>query len=182
MNRLIFPCFLILTLIAACGGQKDQAKPTPEETTLTEVGQAAPDFTVATLDGSTFTLSENRGQVVLINWFATWCPPCIEEMPHLQKEVWERFRSEDFTMVSVAREETLQIVQPFVAKHQVTWSFAVDPAREAFAKYADAFIPRNCVVDREGRIIFQSQGFDKEEFAEMIEIIARELESVGAAG
>ena len=121
---------LTLALLSACN--KEKAEPTPEETNLIEVGQPAPDFTVPTLDGSTFSLSANRGKVVLVNWFATWCGPCIKEMPHLQTEVWERFRGEEFAMVSVAREESLQIVQPFVQKHKATWPFALDPERKVF--------------------------------------------------
>ncbi len=174
--KRVLPLILILALvlIVSCGDKK--AEPTPEETTLTEVGQIAPDFTVSTLGGGGFSLSANRGKVVLINWFATWCAPCIEEMPHLQKEVWERFQGEGFAMVSIAREETVQIVQPFVDKHALSWPFAVDPKRRAFAAYAEAFIPRNHVVDREGRIVFQSQGFEKAEFAKMIAVIAGELD------
>ena len=164
---------LALALIAACGDKKDE--PTPEETTLTAIGQKAPDFTVATLDGGAFSLSDHRGRVVLVNWFATWCAPCIEEMPHLQKEVWEKFRGPDFTMVSIAREETLQVVRPFVLEHELTWAFALDPQREAYAKYAEAFIPRTQVINREGTILFQSQGFEKEEFAAMIEVIRKEI-------
>ena len=85
------------------------APPTPEETTLTEVGQQAPDFTVLTLAGDEFKLSAHQGQLVLINWFATWCPPCKEEMPHLQKEVWEKFGAEGLVMISVAREEKADV-------------------------------------------------------------------------
>jgi thiol-disulfide isomerase/thioredoxin len=177
MNRtLTIISVLSLVLIAACS-QKEKAEPTPEETTLTEVGQLAPDFRVETLDGGSFSLSAHRGRVVLVNWFATWCGPCKEEMPYLQNEVWERFRGADFAMVSVAREETLQVVQPFVAKFQVTWPFALDPERKAYAQYADAFIPRNYIIDREGKILFQSQGFERPEFDQMIAIIAKELET-----
>ena len=165
---------LCLVLIAACNQKADE--PTPEETNLITVGQLAPDFNVPTLDGGTFSLSANRGKVVLVNWFATWCGPCKEEMPYLQKEVWERFRGNDFAMVSVAREETLQVVQPFVDKYQVTWPFALDPERKAYAHYAEAFIPRNYVIDRQGKILFQSQGFERGEFDEMIAILAKELE------
>ena len=176
MNRtLTIILVLCLVLLVGCG-QKEKAEPTPEETNLAEVGQKAPDFTVQTLDGGTFSLSDHRGKVVLVNWFATWCGPCKQEMPHLQKEVWERFRGEDFAMVSVAREETLQIVQPFVVKYQATWPFALDPERKAYAKYAEAFIPRNYVIDRDGKILFQSQGYEPEEFAEMVRAIPKALD------
>ncbi len=171
---LLVSLVLALTLLTACN--KEKAEPTPEETNLVAVGQLAPDFSAQTLDGGTFSLSAHRGQVVLVNWFATWCGPCKEEMPYLQKEVWERFRGADFAMVSIAREETLQVVQPFVTKYKVTWPFALDPERQAYAQYAEAFIPRNYVIDRAGKIIFQSQGFERPEFEQMISIIAKELE------
>jgi peroxiredoxin len=96
-------------------------------------------------------------------------------MPHLQKEVWERFKGDDFAMVSVAREETLQVVKPFVEKHALAWPIALDPKRRAYAAYADAFIPRNYVIDRQGRIIFQSEGYTAREFAEMVAVIGKEL-------
>ncbi|MCK9996436.1 MAG: TlpA family protein disulfide reductase [Candidatus Krumholzibacteria bacterium] len=178
MNRTftIMPALILtLALLAACGEKKDE--PTPEETTLTAVGQKAPDFTVPTIFGSPFKLSDHKGKVVLVNWFATWCPPCVEEMPHLQKDVWEKFRGPDFTMVSIAREETLQVVRPFVLKNELTWPVALDVTRKAYAKYADAYIPRTQVIDREGTIIFQSQGFEKKEFAKMIEVIRKEIDS-----
>lgn len=171
--RRFFILLILLGFIAGCAGTSNG--PSPEEATLTAVGQAAPGFSLSTLDGGTFTLSEQKGKVVLINWFATWCPPCQEEMPYLQKEVWEVFQDEEFTMVSVAREETAEVVAPFVKKYGVTWPFALDVDRTAFSQYAEAFIPRNTVLDRQGTIIFQGNGFEKPEFAEMIEVIKKEL-------
>lgn len=163
-----------LILVAGCAGTSKG--PTPEETTLTEVGQMAPDFTLPTLEGGSFTLSEQKGKVVMINWFATWCPPCKEEMPHLQSEVWEVFQDhEDFVMVSIAREETSLEVGPFVSKYALNWPFLLDTDRTAYAGYAEAFIPRNHVIDRQGRIIFQSNGFEMPEFRAMIAEIEGEL-------
>ena len=135
------------------------------------MGQDAPDFTVATLDGGSFRLGEHRGRVVLVNWFATWCPPCKEEMPHLQTEVWERFGPRGLVMVSVAREETPDVVAPFVAQRGLGWTFGVDPDRVAYARYAEAFIPRNTLIGPDGRIVFQSEGFEMAEFAAMIAAI-----------
>ena len=196
---IVLALILALGLLAACGDKKEketaaeteketvaetekvakteteETKLTVEESTLTKVGQPAPDFTVATLAGGPFTLSDNRGKIVLVNWFATWCKPCLEEMPYLQKEVWEKFRGPDFTMVSIAREETLQVVLPFILNNNLTWPIGLDLNREAFAKYADAYIPRTQIIDREGKIIFQSQGFEKEEFAQMVAVIRKEI-------
>lgn len=170
---LVLLAFLSWNALAA--EEEKPPPPTPEATTLTKLGQMAPDFTVATMDGGKFTLSEQKGRVVLINWFATWCPPCKEEMPHLQTEVWEKFGAEGLVMISVAREETADVVAPFIKKYKVTWPFGLDPERTAYAKYAEAYIPRNTVVGPDGSIIFQSNGFEKVDFEAMIVAIGEAL-------
>lgn len=178
-RRMILPALMILLGTAAVGQAETQKPepPTPAETTLTEVGQPAPDFTVDTLNGSPFTLSGHKGQLVLVNWFATWCPPCQQEMPHLQAEVWERFGKQGLVMISVARQERADVVAPFVKKRGLTWTFGLDPERQAYAKYAEAYIPRNTLVGSDGTIIFQSEGFEAEDFAAMVEAIDGALAS-----
>lgn len=159
-----------------CAGRSATHGDSPAEVaaaTLTQVGEPAPDFTVATLDGGSFTLAAQRGKVVLINWWATWCPPCVAEMPHLQARVWERFQGRDFAMIAVSREETAEVVRDWAAAHGITFAVGLDPERAAYGKYASAFIPRSVVVDRDGTIIFQSQGYEEPEFAAMVELIER---------
>ncbi len=175
---LVLAIFLALTMLAA-NAEDTPTPPSPEEATLTRVGQKAPDFTVATLDGGPFTLSEQKNKVVLINWFATWCPPCKEEMPHLQQEVWEKFGARGLVMISVARQEKADVVRPFVKKYGVTWPFGLDPERTAYARYAEAYIPRNTVVGPDGVILFQSQGFEEVDFKAMIKIIGQAIAAQG---
>ena len=183
MTKPVATLALMLILVSAAVAQAPAdttaQAPTPEEATLTEVGQMAPDFSVETLGGGTFTLSEQKNKVVLINWFATWCPPCQKEMPHLQKEVWEAFATQGLVMISVARQEKADVVAPFVKKFEVTWPFGLDPDRKAYAQYAEAFIPRNTLVGPDGRIIFQSEGFEEADFKAMIKAISKALEGQG---
>ena len=167
----------LLLLAVGCAGGSHQGDDPADvaRTTLTKVGDQAPAFTAELVEGGAFALADQRGKVVLVNFFATWCPPCKEEMPHLQREVWERFRGDDFAMISVAREETAEVVRPFIEKYGAAWPFALDPERTVFADYAEAYIPRNYVIDRSGRIAYQSSGYDKKDFAAMVDVIAREL-------
>src|SRR5437660_2140915 len=74
------------------------------ETTLTKVGQQVPEFGWTTLDGQKFDAKTLHGKVVLVNFFATWCGPCMEEMPHLQKDIFQQFKDKNFVMVSIGRE------------------------------------------------------------------------------
>jgi thiol-disulfide isomerase/thioredoxin len=76
--------------------------------TFVHVGQKVPPFSVRTLDGAAVSSSTLRGKVLLINFWATWCGPCRAEMPALEKDVWGQFKSGQFEMVAIAREETEQ--------------------------------------------------------------------------
>ena len=150
------------------------------DATLTHVGQAAPAFAVTTLDGKTIDLKALRGKVVLVNFFATWCGPCMAEMPRLDQEVWQKFKGSNFVMVAIGREHTSAELAKFLEAKKFTIPLAADPKREVYSLYAKAYIPRNYVIAADGRIAFQSVGFDKDEFTRMIQVVQKEIEKSAA--
>lgn len=159
---------LLIILAAGCAGSRQDA-PSPADATLTAVGDPAPPLEVDSLAGVAVDLAALRGKVVLLNWWATWCPPCRQEMPHLRDRIWQRWGGrDDFVLLSVAREETPDVVAGYLADQNLGWTFATDPDRHNYARYAEAHIPRSYVIDRDGRIRFQSVGFTEEDFAAMV--------------
>jgi|SRR5579871_1814597 len=173
MKKTIFAALLVGLVCA--GGLLVAADPTPAETTLTKEGQAAPAFEATSLDGKKFSLKELRGKVVLVNFFATWCGPCMEEMPRLEKSVWQKYKDKPFAQISIGREHSKAELDEFLTKHPFTFALAPDPKREIYKLYATQYIPRNYVIDAAGKIAFQSMGYNPEEFTKMLAVIDKEL-------
>ncbi|WP_297092174.1 TlpA disulfide reductase family protein [uncultured Draconibacterium sp.] len=136
--------------------------------TLVKEGELAPDFTILLEDGSEKQLSDLKGKVVWINFFADWCPPCRKELPHLDKEVYEKFKDQAFEVLVIGREHDWTTVNNFKKEKGYKMPFYPDPKREIFSKYAKQNIPRNFIIDKQGKIIVSSIGFNEKEFKEMI--------------
>jgi peroxiredoxin len=145
-------------------------------TDLTELGQRVPEFTVRTTDGKTFHSRKLDDRVVLINFFATWCDPCIVEMPHLEKEIWQKFKDERFTVLCIGREHTMDEVAAFKKEKNLSLPMAPDPDREIYKKFATMYIPRNYIIDSHGRIVYQAKGYTEEGLARIIHKIQELLQ------
>ena len=146
-----------------------------EDSTLTKVGQSAPAFTVTTVEGKEFSLQANRGKVVLVNFFATWCGPCLAELPRVEKEIWQRFKGDGLQVIVIGREHEKSEVAEFQKKNKYTFPMASDPKREVYAKFATQYIPRTYLVNKEGQIVFQSVGFEDAEFRELVKAVEKEM-------
>ena len=112
----------------------------------------------------------------MVNFFATWCRPCLEELPQLEKEVWQRFKNKEFELVVIGREENVEKLIQFKNKHKFTFPLAPDPKGEIYSRYAKGYIPRNYVINKDGDIIFQSIGFSEDEFKALVRIVEKALQ------
>lgn len=141
-----------------------------DKSTFVKTGDNAPDFTIKLQDGNTKKLSDLKGKVVWVNFFATWCPPCRKELPHLEKEVYKKFKNRnDFEVLVIGREHSWEEVIKFKTENNYVLPFYPDPKREIFSKYAKQNIPRNFIIDKEGKIAVVSTGYKKEEFNKIIQ-------------
>ena len=183
-------------LIMACGGTRTnpvadnssdsaatQAEDSASATTdtivyehdyIVKVGDTAPDFSLPMTDGSTFTLSEQRGKVVMLQFTASWCGICRKEMPHIEREIWQRHKNNaDFVLVGVDREETKEEVETYIQKLGTTYPMVLDTAANAFSSYAlrQSGITRNVLIDRDGKIVKLTRRFEETEFKELMQTI-----------
>lgn len=147
-----------------------------DEFTMAKEGQPAPDFTYELANGQAQKLSNLKGKVVWITFFATWCGPCRQELPHLQKEVYEKLgKHDDFELLVIGREHSQEEINKFKTEQNFNLPFYPDPKREIYSKYAGQNIPRNFIIDKTGKIVVSSVGFNEEEFRKKVEKTAELL-------
>ena len=177
MLALIALIILVMVLLPSCGNRSARkAAAAAEATTLVQAGDKAPDFTVGMFDGSRVTLSDLRGKVVLLNFWATWCPPCREELARVQSDVIDRFAGRDFIFLPVSRGEARSAVETFRNQKGYDFPMGLDSAQSVYGLYATNFIPRNFLIDREGNVVQATIGYEPEEFDALIANIEKTLE------
>jgi peroxiredoxin len=116
-------------------------------------GQPAPDFTFPDLEGRKVSLSDFRGKVVLVNIWATWCPPCRDEMPSMQK-LYDRFKGEHFEILAVSIDgDGHKAVAPFMLKMNLTFPALLDPKEKIRALYGIRGVPESFIIDRNGILV-----------------------------
>jgi peroxiredoxin len=183
-RTLIFLGILILSAVGSRLWVAYFNSPTLESHThsesFTKVGHKIPDFRVKALDGAEMSLKKLRGKVILINLWATWCGPCRVEMPFLE-EVWKKFKSSEFVLLGIAYEESDEEIDAFRKEHGFSFPIASDPEGEIFRSFASDGIPRSYVVGVDGTILYQSLGYEPDEFDKMKRVIEQELEKTREA-
>jgi len=125
------------------------------------------EFTLADLQGKTWSLKELRGKVVLVNFWATWCPPCRSEMPDLDA-LYQQFKDQGFVVLAISDEDVAK-VQPYIEQYHYTYPILLDPGRKVHQAYNIEGIPKSFVYDREGKLVAQSIDMrTRRQFLEML--------------
>lgn len=146
---------------------------------IVELGDIPENIKFNLIDGSTTSLDALKGKVVVLQFTASWCSVCRKEMPHLEKEVWQKFKNEDFILIGVDYDESLAKVVSFKNQMKVTYPMALDPDAEIFQKFAHkkSGVTRNVVLNKEGEIVFLTRLYNPKEFQQMVNKIEDLLES-----
>lgn len=113
------------------------------------VGETAPDFTLVDRKGKTWTLSELKGQVVFVNFWATWCPPCREEMPSMQR-LYTMLPKDKFKMLAILNSDDPAMADTFLRKFNITIPVLNDQKNKVGPKYGLTGLPETFIIDKTG--------------------------------
>jgi peroxiredoxin len=149
--RLHRACLTLSALALALGAAVAQATPVAPS-------QKAPDFTLRTMDGKNLRLQELRGQVVLVNFWATWCGPCRQEMPHLNR-LYDKYRSSGFVMLGVNIDDEPEKAIGLANKLGLHFPVLLDNDKKVSRLYDLSTMPSTVVIDRDGKVRYVHRGY-----------------------
>lgn len=174
---------LCLSLVLTACGQEEQSEQSTQQSGATAtrvipmqpdgppvIGNLAPDFTLTDIDGRTWTLSELKGQVVFLNFWATWCPPCISEIPSIQN-LYNTLPQDQFKMLAVLYNDEAGNAKSFAEKLDITLPILIDKGNRVGMRYGLTGVPETFILDKEGFIREKHQGPAEWDSAEVIHLL-----------
>ena len=140
---------------------------------IVSVGDDSPNFVLNFPNGTQISLADLKGQVTMLQFTASWCHVCREEMPHIEKEIWKVYKNIGLNVIGIDRDEPADVITKFAKEVQVTYPLALDPGADIFALFADrsSGVTRNIVLGPDGKIVFLTRLFEIQEFDDMKRVI-----------
>ncbi len=147
---ILFVFIACVFLIVFLREERDSTLKTTEPI---QPGLEMPNFTFPDINGKEVSLSDHRGKVVLVNVWATWCPPCRQEMPSMQS-LYEKFKGENFEILAVSIDsEGREAVAPFMRKMNLTFPALLDPGETIRSLYGITGVPESFIIDKQGILV-----------------------------
>ena len=147
---------------------------------IVRIGDPCPDFKLEFSDSSYTSVNELQGKVIMLQFTASWCSVCTNELPHIENEVWGVYKDLELVVIGIDRDEPVQTVRQFAKETQISYPLALDPGANIFGLFAnkESGVTRNIIINPKGEIVFLTRLFDPEEFKKMIQVIHSELEKL----
>ena len=156
---------LALMLVAFCGALYNQL-----HQTIVNAGDTAPNFTITTDSGKTVTVHDFGGKLLLLNFWATWCPPCVDEIPGLN-ELATRLGPKGLVILGVSVDKDEQLYRSFLERSPLAYQTARDPEEKINLKYGTIQYPESYLIDRSGKVLekfISSQPWDSPQMIEHV--------------
>lgn len=184
---------IMASIAISCKGRQESANPAQSVDSLAAasdsvtadsrgyivaVGDMAPDFEIEYPGGKKVMLSSFKGKVVMLQFTASWCGVCREEMPFIEKDIWQKHKNNNsFVLLGIDYKETPEVAAKFAKDIKITYPLTLDRDGSRFNLFCgpDAGVTRNIIIDREGKIIMLTRLYEEAEFAEMVKLIDAEL-------
>lgn len=146
---------------------------------IVKIGDQAPDIQILYTDGTQKKLSDFKGKIVMLQFTASWCGVCRQEMPFIERDIWLKHKDNPkFALIGIDLKESREKTMQFAKDLKVTYPLTLDPEGKAFYSFAaqDAGVTRNIIIDPEGKIVMMTRLYDPAEFERMCRFIDRLLE------
>jgi peroxiredoxin len=146
-----------------------------------KIGDPSPDFTLTFPNGDSTSFAELRGKVIMLQFTASWCSICRQEMPHIEKDIVQNLKCDNLVVIGIDMDEPAEKVIKFAEDMKITYPLALDPDAEIFELFADknSGVTRNVIIDKKGNIAHLTRLFNMEEFSTMVEKIKILLKDEG---
>ncbi|MDR0349897.1 MAG: TlpA family protein disulfide reductase [Tannerella sp.] len=168
MKRIYMLIFMLAAVLSSVKAQ--------DTASFVKVDDPAPAFSIMSDNGHETLSDEYKGKVMLVVLFATWCPPCQQELAAIEKELWPKYSGNDnFVLLVIGREHSAAELVKYNEKKGFTFALYPDKDRKIYDTFAAKFIPRTYLIDKKGKVAFKTQGFNETEFKRLLRSIDNAL-------